>query len=126
MRFVDLARETGRLAVVISSMDSEKEPPSIGMGGSSCGALLLPPDPEGPSSSSSECRSTERPSSVESDMRGIGSPSLNCVGNGGGGGESERVAEPCVLTLNLEFKPEFKPPPTFDAVLCRRLLYTVL
>ena len=100
---------------VILSNDSEKDSVAVGMGGRSCGGAMV----EGPATSSG-CSSTERPSSVESDMRGISSPGLSLsesldlerfsAGRGNGidekedlvGEADECLCEPCVLLLNLD------------------------
>ena len=89
---------------VIPSMDSDKDSVGKGIGGRSWGFST--------SSGVSPSRSTDRPSSVESDMRGRSSTSsceLIFSGTGGGTvddegleGENERLLEPCVLLLNLE------------------------
>lgn len=116
LEVVDIAPDKGREVrrPVIPSKDSENE--SSGMGGSSCGDVAVV---EGLTASSG-WSSTDRPSSVESDMRGISSPglslseSLELTGfSGGGGGRidenedlagetDDRFCEPCVLLLNLD------------------------
>ncbi len=81
-----------------------------GIGGSSGFEL----DTDGPAggvdiaAASSGCKSIERPSSIDKDMRGMSSLPLYLSGRGGRGLDDNEArdgdVEPLVLTLNLEGK----------------------
>src|ERR1700761_4412964 len=101
-----------RRVPVIFSSDSDRDSVGNGIGGRSCGCTLDLGASE-LAEPSLPCKSTERPSSVESDTRGTSSATAGrAFGSGGAGAYEEKevrgddaevpCAEPCVLVLKRE------------------------